>query len=1045
MSEALIGQTIVTDPAVGGSSGYLLVAASESVRPEDRQHLEAVPQVSDYLHLTKDERETFFSFHRLPSGAWAFSKRFFHGKRRGEFNRIVNHSLIISEREMDELWWEPWLLVTACQFQERGGTVEESYDQLTARAGEPGQRSVRDVVAIAQYDLADCRYTMIEGRCDFLRTAWGGEVGLISNLAEVFAAVENRCPLLLTQDQWTEQLLYLAWSTLPLSDRQRIAWTAHIAPGGGAFFRLALSPDPYAARAEQEKPEEWVVFVRDEILDGAGSESLAREGSEPLARCVVMDSPPFRKSDLNLATQGLGLSTSGLKVAKLLIHLEKSDDGPAEGFNSAEDLARFFDSRKITGRVELETWERSDRWLELAADTLVNLYRAGTPWDKACDVIYQVLADKKRALADLLVKPEALREIERRGQGARRLITTLALSLKLSLGFPPTVSRTWKEDLLAALPPPPRGGFGKASDLPAARVLADLAFGLARSASHQTQEAFRLLQEEPEGFAAVMARLEASTPNLPLTRQLLHAALEAGNLKGAGQIAKNHLVPLLEMNPESALSLGEDLDRFLDALRAAPLGLVSALQDWPSKIYGHAVETLKRWIDTAKTAALQVAEEAASPRHAQAIREDLAILGLAEQLADGGAPASSWLPFARAEAIVLHESQEPAANFQFISFLERARIQDREEGISRVAEEILRDMGRKEVHLGPAFRAMVERVAPGFKHHVLMTVATFARLSNLSEPFFREWGETVAVVAAALTKGGYPQDASMLCRNWWESLAHFPLQRVSPAALQMLNELRGHDRRAVANLWISKIPAYGNKVGGDELERAMRRLTAGDPHADPGLLVNFDLEAVGRQLREGRMDIEFAVAQVEEILLRAKASHQLLKALQDLLPKEGPERAHAVVRLLLSKEILPSTQRLIELNLRDEALRAAKKKLHAVLWPLPLSELARRPNLLLAVARRYGEMYTSTPDESNDFLRWAAEDGRFDAVSAFLDRAETTWSLGESYLDQLDDPRQSKLLSTLWDALRDPVYAWDLAPFARRIAEKAVHLRNMGT
>src|SRR3954466_5108478 len=259
MSEALIGQTIVTDPAVGGSSGYLLVAASESVRPEDRQLLEAVPQVSDYLHLTKDARATFFSFHRLPSGAWAFSKRFFHGKRRGEFNRIVNHSLIISESQMDELLWEPWLLVTTCQFQAQGGAVEESYDSLTARAGEPGLRSVRDVVAIAPYDLADRRYTMIEDRCDFLRTAWG-EAELIGNLAEVFAAVENRCPLLLPQEQETEQLLYLAWSTLPLSDRKRITWTTHLAPGGGAFFRLALTPEPRAARAEQEKPEEWMVF-----------------------------------------------------------------------------------------------------------------------------------------------------------------------------------------------------------------------------------------------------------------------------------------------------------------------------------------------------------------------------------------------------------------------------------------------------------------------------------------------------------------------------------------------------------------------------------------------------------------------------------------------------------------------------------------------------------------------------------------------------------------------------------------------------------------
>ncbi len=187
-----IGQAVVTDPASGRASGYVLVAASPSVQPEDAQYLTAAPQVTDYLHL-EESPGPFFSFYGLPSGSWAAVKRFVRGTRRGAFNRVVIHTLVLSPEALHELADDPWLLWTRCRFRPLSGGGEVSPAELTEEAGEPGLDRLADLECLTTADSGAERCTLLARRRDFLGQRWGA-ARLDEGLRAVLAAMAPRPP-----------------------------------------------------------------------------------------------------------------------------------------------------------------------------------------------------------------------------------------------------------------------------------------------------------------------------------------------------------------------------------------------------------------------------------------------------------------------------------------------------------------------------------------------------------------------------------------------------------------------------------------------------------------------------------------------------------------------------------------------------------------------------------------------------------------------------------------------------------------------------------
>lgn len=237
-----IAQALVTDPLTGSASGYSLVGASPGLARADAEHLAQQPLVTDYLHLLPEQR-SFFAYHPLPSGAWALTRRFLHGKRRGAFNRVVVHALVLPPELLDRLDDPPLALRSDAVLGEDGEPWIRLGDRLIEEsvfAG--GPLPLPPLAVAAPADLAERRVAALLGQREHLLASWGAE-RLRAVLTQSFAALA-RGRLLLDQGPEEEQFLGLVFSLLPWRDRRRLAFTTHLPIEALRLFRLAAIDSP---------------------------------------------------------------------------------------------------------------------------------------------------------------------------------------------------------------------------------------------------------------------------------------------------------------------------------------------------------------------------------------------------------------------------------------------------------------------------------------------------------------------------------------------------------------------------------------------------------------------------------------------------------------------------------------------------------------------------------------------------------------------------------------------------------------------------------
>lgn len=331
MNLPLIGQAVVTDPSPGRASGYVLVAASPSVDPGDVRDLAAAPQVTDYLHL-EESPGPFHSFYRLPSGRWAAVKRFVRGTRRGAFNRVVVHTLVVAPEALRALADEPWLAWTRSRFRPRDGGEAWTPGELTDRAGEPGLDHLPDLELLPVDDPRGARRALLEQRRDFLRHRWGDDQ-LAERLQSVLAARAAGWRVLLPQGAEGEQLLTLSWSLLPAADRLETCWTTHLAPAAGQLYHLASCPDPAGWRGAQEHPERW---------DLPFSGGAPRDGGEvvrALVHALVGGAADLAELDDDLRRRRVRLAGEPLPPRRGDFTVARR----RRKASSTDDLGRFFD------------------------------------------------------------------------------------------------------------------------------------------------------------------------------------------------------------------------------------------------------------------------------------------------------------------------------------------------------------------------------------------------------------------------------------------------------------------------------------------------------------------------------------------------------------------------------------------------------------------------------------------------------------------------------------------------------------------------------
>jgi hypothetical protein len=328
-------QAMVTDPLVGSASGYSLVAFSPGLERADAELLEQQPLVTDFLHLLPAaEKRSFFAFHPLPSGAWALTRRFLHGQRRGAFNRVVVHALVLPPALLERLD-DPLLALRAHAFLGEG---REPWIRLGDRLIEEGSfggaaLALPRLAVLAPADLEEQRIAAVLAQRDHLLAGWG-EARLRQSLERAFAALAAG-RLLLDQGPEEEQLLTLLFSLLPSRDRRRLAFATHLSSESLGLFRLA------AIEASRQ--------VIERLPAGHGTFGLfselppARNGGAAALAGLVFDKNLLELWLRTERSAGASLWDDGAGLAAQAAFLAGGEQKILGGFAGWPELRRFLD------------------------------------------------------------------------------------------------------------------------------------------------------------------------------------------------------------------------------------------------------------------------------------------------------------------------------------------------------------------------------------------------------------------------------------------------------------------------------------------------------------------------------------------------------------------------------------------------------------------------------------------------------------------------------------------------------------------------------
>ncbi|MEM7246269.1 MAG: hypothetical protein AAF533_13050 [Acidobacteriota bacterium] len=232
----LVPQVLVTDPAPDEGAGYMVVGRSPLVRSDEVRELDDAVGATDFLHET-EKAGPYFSFFPLASGRWACCRRFLSGKRRGAYNRIVAHVLLLEAEPLAKLGHDVRLLSSSCRYRSPSMRSPELLPACSARAASSADGQLEDLELLLPRDVRAASAALDDRLTDHLLGCWGHR-RLTSALRWVLQRSEAGTRVLLPQETACEALLKLAWSRLPPGTRRRTSWTTHLAPPVSRF-RLA--------------------------------------------------------------------------------------------------------------------------------------------------------------------------------------------------------------------------------------------------------------------------------------------------------------------------------------------------------------------------------------------------------------------------------------------------------------------------------------------------------------------------------------------------------------------------------------------------------------------------------------------------------------------------------------------------------------------------------------------------------------------------------------------------------------------------------------
>lgn len=757
-----VGQVVVTDPLPTGG-GYVLLAFSPSVTPEEAQYLENYPAAGDALHVEPAPGK-YYSFLRLPSRRWALTKRFASGKRRVSFNRIVVHTLVLSEEVLEAFAFEPWLLVANECLRYPGGAPRQLVD-LETEVAHRDLKDLPDLEAIPPADPQSERASWWNTRRDILRQAKGwGETRLETELARIFTGLAARQGVLAAFDRESENLVHLAWSALPVAERSSLGWTTHLAPSVPGFH-LALAPEEVVARERLTGPWPWV--RRDDVRTSGETGQRMKDFAAWLVR---YDQP--------IADLDLGYSQYGVRVL-------------GAGENSLPSWLAWVE----VNSKAIETATDPDRFEKLLIG--IDTGRSIPPW----------LTERKGGLLQL-----AVRAVGSTPEGSRRVFRSL-----VARGLAQLVFEVRRIEGLAADSSIPLGQILVAVDLagfagrsedetlpiyfrafeerfdrdPASVTAADrIEYGLL-CGSHVPDRAGRcavILFEVKEGLSTALERLSPEHPgDRRLALALLRQAALRGEKENAEQVAKRLLLPWITSEQAATPPITESEQQKTEAHIAECLWLVDSatlaplIRSWPPESLGPVLAKLPSWAkrDPARVQRF-LTPQIVAHLLARSAKESF---HLAHRLAEAGLPETLWARFAAAEVDALAAGLGESSQ---IHDLDALLGRQAPHGASRkaVADRLVARLVQSAATLNEGIRRLADRVAPEMvpqsKRIFQVWQPRFGDLAAQKDPMLdtlerlaepgSEWAEELRRVRqqARVKQGGLIDEVAALAPTEWE-------------------------------------------------------------------------------------------------------------------------------------------------------------------------------------------------------------------------------------------------------------------------------------
>jgi hypothetical protein len=969
-----IEQVLVMDTDdMPGRGGYGVVGISPGVTQAERLFVSENFGISDYLHDRENDR-LYLSVFNVPGGRRALVRRFANGTRRnGTQSRVFVHTMFLEDDTFDALHGLPWLLADA-SFRLPG---QQQLQPLTRDRGpllsDPNFRPLE------WEPTAETQQPPVTRFSNRLRQVerWLQDAGLrttpIDAVAAVIAAFQSGQPAVLSQGVLFEQLTLLAWSMLPLRDRDERAWTQHDSQNTVIAFAIANATADVTVdvTAGATAVARWIVEMNTTSVESW------REFHDKTTRC-------------KLSARGPALAAWKKWRDALLAVVEKVNAVDTQIDNKLAALAKAADPKVH------EPWVDGVEVLQILWS---NVRRAVAAGEDVRLVVERWASRLTRSGLDRVIfrvpPPAEWLDATSREIGADPLVDFFIRATPDESAAVPTRAAVgrWLLD-----------GPRKRGEKVSSESLARLAVSLMGDESGLIEPLLDWLLEDPNGLAVLQkARQLPGYGNLVLLATL--RALRRQHPQTTSYV-RDVLLPQLERSQETRSRVNDVIaDAVATMLRDEPESFIRFASGLGDRTILRLTTFVTAWLMNERDRTLPLAREIVRRASEQQYPIEPTVT-LAVALARSGEPATIWFRVLLRTARTLDEGLEPAAMNRFLTEIDQLAVipsvarnpggrgaqtmpsspptQVPRSTLGMTAETIDALVGHlnhgiaSQERVGRCVRALIVLTSPAWTIALSNAIAGVLAYTSRTA----EWD---AIVAALAEK--FESEAGAVLRRFWDRIDPSEVANVSTAMIDATSFIDGTHRAQLLQLWT---PRLRRLPAGDRAERFINVLA----EVAGGVPAAMRVPLAWRELTLGTAT-EATLNQLDLDLFARdgdRSEEEMIEALR-LWSGGGTsfERARALLQLLASDHVLPTVKFTCE-----GMIAAVLEELSADDWNevvrLPREQLFARGMSAMLLARQLGGQQAAA-EAAQVFESACRRSRRFDVADglALGRRDRTPW------------------------------------------------------